>query len=475
MTKDEILLALRERRSLAGLEPANLDLTGVDFTGVDLSGTTFRACRLSGAIFRRAVLSGARFDRCRLAGADFTEADLRGLGFSQCRGLPPRTIARLESQGAVVNKPTGNYAAILGAAVILLTALLVYWLVPNSSPSVNPTNPSAAAPATDAAAAKPENEEAAARQAEEIGDWPGAVDRLQKLTTREPNNAQLLLRYARAAENAERYDVAAAVLERLKPLSLGEAERLQMQTLTAALQIRTGKREEGNALFAQMLTQHISEAGLLNRRMILLEWGTVAWKTGDLKGARQHFEALLAISAPEEAAGINLNLALVERAAGNRAAERAAYLAVINDAKASETMKANAEIAVSLLDLEGQEPGKRFAALGVAIAKGADPGQALQAIRRIIEQNGKKLSPEAMIALYRQAMPLLEKAAPQLNDLRVDLANLLLRQAMADEALKIYRQVAEQSPVAAQRAWAADMAMELQNRQKASEPAPGAK
>ena len=91
LTRDDLVRAKEQGRSLsgadlAGLDLSGLDLSGLDFSGailektdvsrVDLSGTDLSGACLSGAIFKGAVLDKANLNEANAVGADFMEANL---------------------------------------------------------------------------------------------------------------------------------------------------------------------------------------------------------------------------------------------------------------------------------------------------------------------------------------------------------------------------------------------------------------
>jgi len=101
---------------------ADLIVNNQDFKLVDLSNAFFSKCRLAETCFAGADLSNATFQYCRFKNNDFTRARLQGATFSRCSGLSPKTMALLESEGAVILHPRPSLSSLL---LILVTALLI--------------------------------------------------------------------------------------------------------------------------------------------------------------------------------------------------------------------------------------------------------------------------------------------------------------------------------------------------------------
>ena len=76
MTRDEILAAVKVRKSLYGANLRGAYLRGADLEGADLRGADLRGADLRGADLRGADLEGAYLRGANLEGADLEGADL---------------------------------------------------------------------------------------------------------------------------------------------------------------------------------------------------------------------------------------------------------------------------------------------------------------------------------------------------------------------------------------------------------------
>jgi hypothetical protein len=82
MTRDEILAAVKERKSLYGADLSGANLRSANLSGADLRCADLRSANLSGANLRGVDLSGANLSGADLYGADLRCADLYGADLS---------------------------------------------------------------------------------------------------------------------------------------------------------------------------------------------------------------------------------------------------------------------------------------------------------------------------------------------------------------------------------------------------------
>jgi uncharacterized protein YjbI with pentapeptide repeats len=108
-TRVELEDGARARRSFAGRDLTNADLSDLDLTGVDLEGAFLEAANLRGAKLVRANLKGAI-----LAHADLTDADLSGADLTDAN-LGKATIESATFKGAKLDKATLASTTIKGS------------------------------------------------------------------------------------------------------------------------------------------------------------------------------------------------------------------------------------------------------------------------------------------------------------------------------------------------------------------------
>ena len=90
-TREEFLASIRQRRSLAGADLSNLDLSGVKFGGGNLSGANLRNTNLSGARF-----AGTNLSEADLTGAQLTGAAVAGSNLARARYSPEQIYRAYE-------------------------------------------------------------------------------------------------------------------------------------------------------------------------------------------------------------------------------------------------------------------------------------------------------------------------------------------------------------------------------------------
>ena len=107
MTREEVLNAVREGRSLAGA-----NLSGAYLRGANLSGANLRGANLNGAYLSGANLSQANLNGAYLRGANFNRADLRGANLSQAN------LSEANLNGANLNEANLSGADLSGANLL---------------------------------------------------------------------------------------------------------------------------------------------------------------------------------------------------------------------------------------------------------------------------------------------------------------------------------------------------------------------
>jgi len=462
MTRDKIAQEIASTQNLVRWDIENLSLAGLDFSGVNMEKAKVINCRLVNADFQGANLSGALFDRCRFKNNRFDEADLRGTRFNKCSGLTPDQIASLEQAGAVVEKPVGRFGPFLAVFAVLALATVLFFvaggyeILPGRNADQTPVVEASPTPVPTA------DLEAQVEQAVAAGKYGQAVELLDELVERHPQNNDYLLPYIRALVKADRHDTVTETVEKFLTLDMPDDQRVQARMLLAESQIRRGETTNGVALYDKLLDEYKEDA--LTKRAVLMNKGTVLWQAGDYPTALKVFNQLLKASARDQQAGVWMNIAMVHHDAGNTAKEIAAYRRAINDKKAPSVVRIGAKIKLALCELNAGHIEKAQKMIEQAAAANADPGQVLDALHKVALAYVAKNEKEKAQAIYEKAIILLAANNTALNNARVHLANLLMEDEQIEQALALYRQVAAESPDPAQKQWAAETAEEIAGR-----------
>lgn len=141
-TKERVVRAASEGRSLRGMDLSGLDLsglslsnadlerailreavldradlTGASLVGADLRGGNLRGACLKGAKLLGALVAGARLDGADLEGADFSNADLSQATLNGARG-PRASFEAARLDGASLQEGSFEGAAFVGASLV---------------------------------------------------------------------------------------------------------------------------------------------------------------------------------------------------------------------------------------------------------------------------------------------------------------------------------------------------------------------